>query len=106
MATYDRYTSFRANGLVDIVPFIEIATKSDDKYVVYKKGKSRLDLISNEYYGDPNYGWLILQANPGVGSTEHSILDNTTLRIPYPLTLTIEMYKLAVKEYLNQQGND
>ena len=31
-----------------------------DEYVQYELNKSRLDLISYDYYGDANYDWLIM----------------------------------------------
>jgi len=67
---FDRYQFFVEDGDFRIVPGIEIPIKTTDKYVLYKRGKNRLDKISQEYYGSPVYGWLILMANPLVGSLE------------------------------------
>ena len=64
MACYDRYSKFRQNGTILHVPFIPIPVRSTDYYTYYEVGKTRLDLVSYQYYGDANYDWLILQANP------------------------------------------
>jgi hypothetical protein len=58
-----------------------------------------LDIISYNYYNDPNYGWLILMANPEYGSMEYNIPDGALLRIPYPLGETIEDYKKSIDLY-------
>ena len=51
MATYfDRYNKFRVNGSVKPVPGIPIPQAGSDKFAVYKKGVTRLDIISNTYY--------------------------------------------------------
>lgn len=99
MATYDRYSNFRIDGQFKIVPFIDIPVKSTDFYETYKKNITRLDILSYEYYGDANYAWLILQANPEYGSMEYDIPDAATLRIPYPLNDTLTRYNEAVEEY-------
>ena len=57
-----------------------------------KKNKTRLDKISYEYYNNPNYGWLIMQANPEYGSIENLIPNEVVLRIPFPLEETINDY--------------
>lgn len=95
--TYDRYSLFRNNGKIEIVPSVTIEKKSTDYYETYILGKSRLDIISNNYYGNPNYDWLIMMANPEYGSMEFEIPDGSELRIPYPLDTTIKKYIEAVK---------
>lgn len=99
MGNYDRYNKFRDGDTFKIVPFVAIPKKDTDLYEVYQKGKSRLDLISYDYYDNPNYGWLILQANPEYGSMEHEIPDQSLLRIPYPLSVSIEDYEAAIDYY-------
>lgn len=97
--TYDRYSQFRGDGYIDIVPFGKIPEKSSDSFEVYKKNETRLDIISYNYYNDANYGWLILQANPQYGSMEHEIPDGATLRIPYPLAETLSDYRKSIDTY-------
>ena len=99
MATYNRYDRFIENGTMKLVPFIKIPIKNTDKYTYYKTNISRLDLISYQYYGDANYGWLILQANPELGWYEYLIPNNTRLRIPYPLSTTLTQYVNDIETY-------
>lgn len=106
MATYDRYSQFRNGNEIELVPFGKVRPKDTDHFEVYRKNKSRLDLISSQYYNNPNYGWLILQANPEVGSMEYEIPDGTLLRIPYPLALSIEDYRESIEDYYRLYGNN
>ena len=96
---FDRYQYFVTDGEFKIVPGIEIPIKGTDKYFQYKRGKERLDKISQEYYGTPVYGWLILLANPLSGSVEFEIPDNFLLRVPFPLISTLQDYKSAIELY-------
>lgn len=99
MNVFDRYASFRGNGKIDIVPFISIRNKTTDKYITFKKQKMRLDKISYDYYGDCDYSWLIMQANPEYGSIENFIPDGVVLRIPFPLDETINLYLNDIISY-------
>ena len=103
-ATFDRYQSFRQNGNILAVPFIEIPQKNSDMWAYYRVGQTRLDLLSYQYYNNPNYGWLILQANPQYGSLEFKIPDGSKLRIPYPLEMTIQQYQMDIDEYMRLYG--
>lgn len=96
---YDRYSKFRTDNTIQMVPFIPIPEHPDDFYVEYQRGKTRLDIISNEHYGNPNYGWLILQANPEYGSMEFNIPNGAVLRIPFPLDTVIAEYKEGIDKY-------
>ena len=99
--SYDRYSLFRKEGKIDIVPFGKLPQKSSDLFEVYEKGKTRLDVLSYNYYNDANYGWLIMQANPQYGSMEFEIPDKSVLRIPYPLKQSIDDYEQSIREYNN-----
>lgn len=101
MEYYDRYEKFRVDGEIKFVPFIEIETYSTDLFITFDKTKMRMDTLSYKYYGDPNYGWLILQANPVYGSMEFSIPDGVKLRIPYPLSSAKTRYESGIEEYNN-----
>ena len=105
MNDFDRYSPFRNNGIIEMVPFVEIRKKKSDKYIVYDKKSMRFDKLSYKYYDSPDYAWLILQANPELGSIENFITDGSVLRIPYPLDDTINIYLNDIKTYkeLNQQ---
>jgi hypothetical protein len=97
--SYDRYSKFRSNGTIKFVPFIPIKEKSTDLYDYYKEGETRLDLLSYQYYEDPNYDWLIMQANPEYGSLEYQIPNGAKLRIPYPLDATLMQYNSDIDTY-------
>lgn len=96
---FNRYQNFIQNGTMEIVPFIPIPKKNTDYYTYYELGKTRLDILSYEYYNNPNYGWLILQANPEYNSLEFNIPNKALLRIPYPLDTTINQYITDIKKY-------
>ena len=96
---FDRYQFFIDDGTFRIVPGLEIPIKGTDKYILFKKGKDRLDKMSQEYYGGPTFGWLIMLANPQAGSLEFDIPDNFFIRIPYPLISSLQDYKRGVELY-------
>lgn len=102
--SYNRYKSFIMDGTYKKIPSIKIPESNSDFYVYYNVGKTRLDLLSYQYYNDPNYGWLILQANPHAGSLEFNIEDGTKLRIPYPLETAIQLYESEIKNYAKLYG--
>ncbi len=103
---YCRYKSFTDNGTCKKVTFIGIPVRSTDCYTYYEVGKTRLDLLSYQYYNDPNYGWLILQANPEYGSLEYKLENNARLRVPYPLESAIQRYEDELKKYIKLYGLD
>lgn len=96
---FDRYQFFVDDGNFRIVPGIDLPIKGTDKYLQYKRGKDRLDKISQEYYNSPVFGWLIMTANPLAGTNEFEIPDNFILRIPFPLVSSLQDYKRAVELY-------
>lgn len=97
--TYDRYSKFRSNGTIELVPTIKIRQNDSDYFVTYEANKTSLNKLSYDYYGDANYDWLILMANPQYGSMEYSIPNGAQLRIPFPLDKTIENYSKDVDNY-------
>lgn len=101
---YSRYERFIDGGNVRHVPFVNIPKKDSDKYVEYDPKSNRLDLLSYQYYDDPNYGWLILQANPELGSMEYMIRRNTVVRVPYPLEDTLIRYASDIDRYEKLYG--
>ena len=96
---YNRYTRFVINEVTKPLPFLTIDPKSTDKTVVYNSGRDRLDKFSQQYYNSPYYGWLILLCNPRYGGVEENIPNGEIIRIPFPLTDTIQQYIQAVKNY-------
>lgn len=99
MPSYDRYSQFRQDGEISIVPYGEVPPKDTDYFEVYYHGKTRLDILSYQYYNDSNYAWLIMQANPQYGSVEFEIPDMSLLRIPYPLSQSLQDYRASIENY-------
>ena len=103
---YNRYSEFTINGEQTIVPYVTIPAKTTDQSYIYKVGQSRLDRISQQFYSSPVFGWLILQANPLVGSIEFEIPDNFILRVPFPLTTSLQDYKRNIELYSLYYGEE
>lgn len=97
--SYNRYKRFKSDGRISIVPSIKIPERATDYYEEYKRGRTRLDKVSYDYYNDPNYDWLIMLCNPQYGSMEFEIPDASILRIPYPLEQAIEDYEKQIDNY-------
>ena len=101
---YNRYEGFIVNGQQTVVPYVNLQSKSTDKKHIYIIGQSRLDKISQLYYGTPFFGWLILQANPQYGGLENNIYDGAILSVPYPLITSLQDYKSAIDTYFFYYG--
>lgn len=96
---FNRYELFLNNGVNKIVPGINLPMKPTDKFHQFKKNKDRLDKLSEQFYGSPTFGWLIMTANPMSGLNELEIEDNFFLRIPYPLIPSLQDYKQEMELY-------
>lgn len=94
---YDRYRFFSKDKGIGRIPFISIDEGVSDIYITYEKKKMRMDMLSYKYYGDSNYGWLILQANANLGYYEYLIPNNSIIRIPYPLEDALIRYEKKSK---------
>lgn len=101
---FNRYNNFLINGQQTIVPYISLPSKSSDKNYIYKIGQSRLDKISQQYYGSPFFGWLILQGNPEFTGMETNIPDGSILTIPFPLLSSLQDYKNELDNYFFYYG--
>jgi len=101
---YNRYSDFNINGDQTVVPYITLPSKTSDKNYIYKVGRSRLDKVSQQYYGTPYFGWLILLANPIAGGQEWNISDGTVLTIPFPLVASLQDYKNALNTHFFYYG--
>jgi hypothetical protein len=101
---FNRYTQFTSNDTAITVPYVHLPEKISDIFVVYNQGKSRLDKISDDKYGTPYFGWLIMLANPEYGGLEWNIPDNAAIRVPYPLDASMADYKAAMKLKLAYYG--
>jgi hypothetical protein len=101
---YNRYNNFVLNGQQTVVPYVTLPTKPSDKRYIYKVGQSRLDILSQQYYGAPYFGWLILVANPMYGGLEWNIPDGAILTIPFPLIASLQDYKNALDNHFLYYG--
>lgn len=95
---FDRYQKFKMDNQVKVLPFIKIPRQPTDIIIEYKN-KTRLDIVSQTYYGAPYYSWLILQANPEYGGLEFDIPEGATIRVPFPLITALQNYQQAVDNY-------
>jgi len=95
---YDRYQRFRFNNKVKSLPFLKIPAQTTDILIEYKN-RTRLDIVSQTYYGAPYYGWLIMEANPQYGGLEFDIPEGSTIRVPFPLMTALQFYQQAVDNY-------
>ena len=101
---YNRYNEFLLNGQQTIVPYVAMPGKSTDKKYIYKISQSRLDKISQQYYGSPTFGWLIMSANPVYGGSEWNIPDSGILTIPFPLVASLQDYKNQLDNHFFYYG--
>jgi hypothetical protein len=101
---YNRYSMFLDNGQQRVVPYVTLPIKPTDKKYIYKIGQSRLDKISQQYYGSPFFGWLIQQANPGYTGLEANIPDGAILTIPFPLLTSLQDYKSTLDNHFLYYG--
>ena len=99
---YDRYALLRKNnGTTDSMPFISLPTNQSDKYETWNTEFSRLDKLSQKYYGNPFYDFLILYAN-GNYVSEFDIPDGALIRIPFPLNKVKSDYESILTAYKKQ----
>ena len=101
---YNRYNNFVLNGQQTVVPYVTLPTKAGDKRYIYKVAQSRLDKISQQYYGTPYFGWLILAGNPKFGGQEWNIPDSSILTIPFPLVASLQDYKAQLNNHFFYYG--
>ena len=99
---YDRYAILtNSDGTTDMMPFVELPINQSDKYETWNTQYSRLDKLSQKYYGNPFYDFLILYANSSYIS-EWDIPDGYLLRIPFPLQKVKADYENALTTYKAQ----
>lgn len=101
---YNRYSDFLIDGEQTVVPYINLPSKSTDKKYIYKVGMTRMDKVSQQYYGTPTFGWLILLGNPTYGGQEWNIPDGSIIIIPYPLVTSLQDYKNELENYFFYYG--
>ena len=96
---YNRYEILKkSNGTTDAMPFVNLPINVSDKYEYWNSTYSRLDKISQKYYGNPFYDFLILYANK-IYLNEFDIPDGALIRIPFPLNKAKADYEAALTAY-------
>lgn len=96
---YDRYSIIsNGDGTSNMMPFIELPINSSDKYIYWNTEFSRLDKLSQKYYSNPFYDFLILYANK-IYVSEFDIPDNALIRIPFPLSKAKSDYEYILTEH-------
>lgn len=64
--------------------YYPVFTPQDTDIYIISKTSDRLDLLANEYYGDPRLWWVITRANSLEKGTLR-IKPGLKIRIPFPL---------------------
>jgi hypothetical protein len=96
---YNRYSILKnGDGTTDSMPFIKLPVNPSDKYEYWNSDFSRLDKLSQKYYGNSFYDFLILYANPEY-SSEFDIPDNQLIRIPFPLAKAKSDYETILEQF-------
>ena len=99
---YNRYAILiNSNGTTDLMPFVNLPLNPSDKYETWNTEYSRLDKLSQKYYGNPFYDFLILYANSQFMS-EFDIPDGQLIRIPFPLAKVKSDYENALTAFRQQ----
>jgi len=94
---YDRYYNLKmGDGTLEPLPFVDISPAPTDKYEYWNLGFSRMDKLSQKYYGSPFYDFFILFANPEY-LNEFDIPDDTIIRVPFPLARVKSEYEAKIK---------
>jgi len=66
----------------------------------WSSNTSRLDKISQKYYGNPFYDFLILYGN-NIYNSEFDIPDGALIRIPFPLSKALAGYEAILTSLKN-----
>jgi hypothetical protein len=98
---YNRYAILANNdGTYERMPFVSLPTNASDKYETWNTEFYRLDKLSQKYYGNPFYDFLILYANGYV--SEFDIQDGVLIRIPFPFAKVKADYEAALTAFRQQ----
>jgi len=96
---YKRYEILKnSNGTTDAMPFINLPNNPSDKFEYWNTNFSRMDKISQKYYGTPFYDFLILYANR-IYLNEFDIPDGALIRVPFPLSKVKADYEAALIDF-------
>ena len=82
------------NGAIfySTVNYPNIPLSENDIYVLTEE-TDRLDLLANQFYGDPNLWWIISIANKSLPQNSLTLEAGTQLRIPGNPGQALDLYK-------------
>ena len=96
---YKRYELLKnTDGTTDAMPFVNLPQNPSDKFEYWNVNFSRLDKLSQKYYGNPFYDFLILYGNY-IYLNEFDIPDGALIRIPFPLSKAKGDYEAALQAF-------
>lgn len=83
------------------MPPITIKKRKTDKFIIYDRGKVRLDYIAGQVYNDETLSKVIMWANPEY-FIEFDIPNGTVIRVPYPLNDVLSEIVQQLVKYSTQ----
>ncbi len=78
-----RFTKKHKNDCYGTTRYPKFPKRSTDLYIISREG-DRLDNLSNEFYEDPRYWWILAEVNK-LGHGTFNVEPGIQLRIPLPL---------------------
>ena len=78
-------SKIKSNDTQSTTVYPKFPKKPTDLYIISRE-LDRLDLLSNEFYEDPRYWWILAEANPQLGKGTLLVPSGIQLRIPFPIT--------------------
>lgn len=95
---YDRYSLITESDRFNknTIPFVKISENELDVYINWISDTNLYSILSNKYYDNPFYDFLLYYANPAYLS-EFDIPDDAIIRIPLPFDRAISEYEDAIK---------
>jgi|TARA_R110002012_G_C11513156_1_gene598643 hypothetical protein len=83
-------TSQTKDGRYNTTRYPSFPKRQTDLYIISRE-LDRLDLLSNQFYEDPRFWWVLAKAN-NLGKGSLDVPKGIQLRIPYPITdLTVNL---------------
>jgi hypothetical protein len=83
------------------MPPISIKKRNTDKFILYDRGKARLDYIAGQVYNDETLWRVIMWANPEY-FVEFDIPQGTSIRVPYPINDVLSEITQQLVNYSSQ----
>ena len=85
------YTKKTKNKRYETPTFSSFKRRATDMYVFSREG-DRLDLLSQEFYGDPRYWWVIAQFNQKPTESHFQVGD--IYYVPISIEQILEFYRV------------